>query len=63
MLWLLPLVCCALGAAVLVTLATRLRRELEPTVLMIDRFGREHRVALQRLRDETAQARVRRTER
>ena len=53
MLWLLPLVCCALGAAVLVALAARLRRELEPTVLLIDRFGREHRVALQRLREET----------
>jgi len=58
-LWLLPLVCCALGAAVLVALGVRLRRELEPTALMIDRFGREHRVAMQRLRDETGVTRRR----
>jgi hypothetical protein len=30
----------------LAVLAGRLHRELEPTVVLIDRFGREHRVAM-----------------
>ena len=59
MLWLLPLACCAAGLAVLAVLAGRVRKELEPTVLLIDRFGREHAVALARLRDMTAGARRR----
>jgi len=47
MLWLLPLVCSLVGLAVLTVLASRLRRELRPTVVIVDRFGREHRVAMQ----------------
>ncbi len=58
MLWLLPLAICVAGLIVLTVLASRVRREIAPTVAIIDRFGREHRVALttalNRLRDETA---------
>ena len=47
----------------LVVLANRVHREAAPTVAMIDRFGREHRVALTtalaRLREETAHTRRR----
>ena len=46
MLWLVPLACSLVGLVALTVLAGRLRRELEPTVVMIDRFGREHRVAV-----------------
>jgi hypothetical protein len=57
-LWLLPLAICVAGLIGLTILASRLRREMAPTVAIIDRFGREHRVALttalNRLRDETA---------
>jgi hypothetical protein len=60
-LWLVPLACAALGLALLAVLASRLHRELEPTALVIDRFGREHRVALSRLRDHTDAARRRNT--
>ena len=64
MLWLLPLAICVAGLIGLTVLASRLRREIAPTVAIIDRFGREHRVALTsalatalaRLRDETAHA-------
>ncbi|MDP9332513.1 MAG: hypothetical protein M3Q30_04265 [Actinomycetota bacterium] len=58
MLWLLPLTICVAGLIALTVLASRVRREVSPTVAIIDRFGREHRVALttalSRLRDETA---------
>ena len=58
MLWLLPLAICVAGLIGLTVLAGRLRREIAPTVAIIDRFGRDHRVALttalNRLRDETA---------
>ena len=58
MLWLLPLSVAVAGLILLAVLANRVRRELSPTVAMVDRFGREHRVALDsalaRLRDETA---------
>ena len=58
MLWLLPLAICVAGLIGLTVLAGRLCREIAPTVAIIDRFGREHRVALttalNRLRDETA---------
>lgn len=58
MLWILPLVVCVAGLITLAVLANRVRREVSPTVAMIDRFGREHRVALTtalaRLREETA---------
>ena len=65
MLWLLPLAICVAGLLALTVLAGRVRREIPPTVAIIDRFGREHRVALtsalatalSRLRDETARTR------
>ena len=61
MLWLLPLALCIGGLVALTVLASRVRRELSPTVSMVDRFGREHRVALDgalaRLRAETAETR------
>jgi hypothetical protein len=63
MFWLLSLALCVAGVLVLTVLAMRVRREISPTVAVIDRFGREHRVelttALKRLRDETAQTRQR----
>jgi hypothetical protein len=63
MLWLLPLACSLAGLAALTVLVSRLRRELEPTVVLIDRFGREHRVAMrdaiERVRTHTAGARQR----
>jgi hypothetical protein len=61
MLWLLPLACSVVGLVALTVLALRLRRELEPTAVMIDRFGREHRVAMtdavERLRTRTTSVR------
>ncbi|MGZ4691978.1 MAG: hypothetical protein ACXWAY_20340 [Acidimicrobiia bacterium] len=63
MLWLLPFALCVAGLLALTVLANRVRREVEPTVALVDRFGREHRVALHealaRLRDETTQTRRR----
>ena len=63
MLWLVPFALCLAGLLALTVLAGRVRREISPTVAVIDRFGREHRVALttalERLRDETAQTRRR----
>jgi hypothetical protein len=62
-LWLVPLACSLAGLIALTVLASRLRRELRPTVLVIDRFGREHRVAMtdaiERVRTETARAQQR----
>jgi hypothetical protein len=56
-LWLVPLALCLAGLALLTILAARVLRELSPTVAVVDRFGREHRVALttalERLRAET----------
>jgi len=45
-LWLIPLTICVAGLIALTVIASRVRREISPTVAMIDRFGREHRVAL-----------------
>ena len=63
MLWLLPLALCVAGLVALTVLAGRVRREVEPTVALVDRFGREHRVALRdalaRLSDGTTQTRRR----
>ena len=63
MLWLVPFALCLAGLIALTVLAGRVRREISPTVAVVDRFGREHRVALttalERLRDETAQTRRR----
>jgi hypothetical protein len=62
-LWLVPFTLGLAGLIALTVLAARVRREISPTVAVIDRFGREHRVALttalERLRDETAQTRRR----
>ena len=59
MLWMLPLTLAVVGLIALTFLANRLRRELSPTVAVVDRYGREHRVALntalERLRAETTQ--------
>ena len=59
MLWLVPLALCVVGLITLTVLAGRARRELAPTVAVIDRFGREHRMALtaaiRHLRDDTGQ--------
>ena len=46
MLWFLPLALGVAGLIMLAVLANRVRRELTPTVVAVDRFGREHRVAL-----------------
>jgi hypothetical protein len=63
MLWLLPLTLGVAGLITLAVLANRVRKELAPTVAVVDRFGREHRVALEtalaHLRDETANTRQR----
>jgi hypothetical protein len=63
MLWLLPLAISVAGLIMLTVLANRVRRELTPTVAVVDRFGREHRVALDsalaQLRAETADTRRR----
>jgi cytochrome c-type biogenesis protein CcmH/NrfF len=63
MLWLMPLAIAVAGLIVLALLANRMRKELAPTVVVVDRFGREHRVALDaalaQLRDETANTRRR----
>jgi cytochrome c-type biogenesis protein CcmH/NrfF len=62
-LWLFPLAVGVVGLLALAFLASRARRELAPTVALVDRFGREHRVALvsalDGLRDETAHTRSR----
>jgi hypothetical protein len=62
-LWTIPLALSGAGLVLLTILASRLRREIEPTVAVVDRFGREHRVALEtaltRLRAETAETRRR----
>ena len=63
MLWILPLALALAGLILLAVLANALRRELEPTVVAVDRFGREHRIALReahdRLRSETETTRRR----
>ncbi len=63
MLWILPLALSVAGLATLAILTIAVRRELEPTVVAIDRFGREHHMALDeartRLRAETAATRRR----
>jgi type IV secretory pathway TrbF-like protein len=62
-LWILPLALALAGLATLAFLVRAVRRELEPTVVAVDRFGREHRMALgearNRLRSETEAARRR----
>ena len=45
MLWLLPFAVCVAGLLALTVLAHRVRKEVGPTVALVDRFGSEHRVA------------------
>ena len=45
------------GLALLSILALRVRREVGPTVTVIDQFGRRQHLALLRLRDETERTR------
>jgi hypothetical protein len=63
MLWLVPLACSVAGLLALTVFASRLRRELGPTAVLIDRLGREHRVAMtdaiERVRTQTARAQQR----
>lgn len=63
MIWLLPLACSLVGLVALTVLMSRLRREAEPTMVLIDRFGREHRVAMNdaiaRVRTHSARTRQR----
>jgi hypothetical protein len=63
MLWLLPLAIGVAGLIMLAVLANRVRRELTPTDAVVDRYGREHRVALEsalsHLPDETLTTRRR----
>jgi hypothetical protein len=62
-LWILPLALCVGGLIALTVLAGRVWREISPTVSVVDRFGREHRMALnealKRLRAETEHTRRR----
>ncbi len=59
MIWLVPFVCALGGLALLTALAARVRSEIDPTVRSIDRFGRELRPVLLRVRDETRRTRDR----
>jgi hypothetical protein len=62
-LFLLPLALGVAGLVALTFLANRVMREVAPTMTAVDRFGREHRVALNvardRLRAETTETRRR----
>jgi hypothetical protein len=57
--WVLPLVVAAIGCLILAALALRVRSEIDPTRRSIDRFGKELRPILLRVRDETARTRRR----
>jgi hypothetical protein len=63
MVWLLPLALGIVGLITLAVVAATVRREQRLTAVAIDRFGREHRVALdgarERLVDGTSTARRR----
>jgi hypothetical protein len=58
-LWVFPLVCATVGLAVLAWFALQAGREIDPTRSSIDRFGREVRPALLRVRDESSRTRRR----
>jgi hypothetical protein len=62
-LFLLPLAIAVAGLVVLTFLANKVLREATPTMIAVDRFGREQRVALNvaldRLRSETTETRRR----
>lgn len=59
MTWLLPLACALVGLCALAWFAARLAREIGPTSRALDRFGRDLRPVLLRVRDETARTRRR----
>ena len=59
MIWLVPFVCALAGLALLTILAARVRAEIDPTARSMDRFGRELRPVLLRVRDETRRTRDR----
>ncbi len=52
MIWLLPLAVALVGLVTLAMLAAVVRREVRPTLIAIDRFGREYRVALDGAREQ-----------
>jgi DNA-binding IclR family transcriptional regulator len=58
-LWLVPLLCAAVGTIVLAWCAQRALREIDPTRDAINGFGSRLRPALLRVRDETARTRRR----
>jgi len=58
-LWLLPLLASLAGIIVLALLATRVRREIEPTERALRSFGRTVQPAVIRVREQTARTRTR----
>jgi DNA-binding IclR family transcriptional regulator len=58
-LWVLPLLCAAIGTVLLAWCAQRARREIDPTRDTITGFSARLRPALVRVRDETARTRRR----
>jgi hypothetical protein len=54
----LALAIAALGTSVLAVLASRVRREMQPTRAAFDRLGRDLRPALIELRTQTARTRA-----
>jgi hypothetical protein len=59
MIWMVPLGLAVAGLALLAWCARRVTVEIEPTRRAADRFGRDVRVALARVRNDTARARRR----
>jgi DNA-binding IclR family transcriptional regulator len=57
--WIVPLAVAVCGLALLAWCAARVTVEMHPTRRAAERFGRDVRVALVRVRDETARARRR----
>jgi hypothetical protein len=57
--WIVPLAVALFGLAFLAWCARRVTVEIEPTRRAADRFGRDVRVALVRVRDDTARTRRR----
>lgn len=58
-LWLVALACAVAGSAACALAAARVRRELGPARHALDRFARELRPALLRVRDDTSRVRRR----
>ena len=57
--WVLPLIVATIGLVALAWYALQASREIDPTRETIDRFGREVRPALLRVRDENRRTRRR----